>query len=384
MAGLATGCKTSDGGTQATRTAEADGDRNSQLLDALEREYAIGPRAARSLGYRLGWQNPTAGKDTSRISPQGDSVLLLSDDNALTRITADTGTTLWSTSVGSPVAEILGLNYLHDEQRIYVTRDSSILSLSSPTGVMVSKPGRSPVQSLQWIANTSPLVYGDYFIYGSRTGDLSWQAYKIGHPYRAYAIGDSIQVMPQLSGNIVITVATSGEIVALNADRISTMWRHELLDQIVAPPTIGASVVFVSSKDQYLRCFDLASGRMMWRALTESPLTTSPTLIGTSIYQQIPGSGLACYDAVPRDRFDGLRRWLSAEITGTVLTTRGDNLLTWDPDRRDLVVVSGKTGIIEERMHLPEVRILVTDNLKDGRLYTLDSRGRLDCLLPLN
>ncbi|MCH2133608.1 MAG: PQQ-like beta-propeller repeat protein [Phycisphaerales bacterium] len=385
LAGLLamTGCKS----TSDSRTADSSSPRTARdasLLDALEREYAIGPRAARSLGYRLGWQAPDAGKTTIRVEPQGDSILVLSGDNILKRLTADTGTRLWSASVGSPVAEVLGLTYLPDQQRIYITRDSSILSLESATGVMTSEPGRSPVQELQWIANTAPVVFDDFLIYGSRAGELVWQIYSLGHSFRAYNIGQSVQLTPQLIGDSVIAVATSGEIVVLDAAQVSTRWRHKLLDKVVAEPGVGAEVVYVASRDQYLRAFDLLSGRLKWRALTEAPLSHSPSVIGRDVYQLIPGSGLACYEARPVNRYDGRRRWINPEITGTVLTKRGDNLITWDDQKRELALVSASTGVVETTVALPSVRMIVTDNQVNGRIYTLDDRGRLDCLIPAN
>ena len=382
MAAFTLGCQNSSkagarsdnsGNKLSTRPDEA-------LLDALEREYAIGPRAARSLGYRLGWQVPDAGTDTVDISPQDDSVFIRSNTNILERLTADTGTRLWSTSIGSPVAEVLGITYMPEKQLIYITRDSSMLSIRSGTGVMTS----SPVQSLQWIANTGPALYENYLIYGSRAGELVWQAYEIGHSYRAYKIGQAIKLKPQLQGDIIVAVANSGEIVAINTETVSKVWGHQLLDQIVAEPGVGPTAAYVASQDQYLRAFDLFTGRVLWKSMTESSLIDSPTVDGRQVYQQVPGVGLTCYESMPRNRFDGRRLWVCPQITGNVITTRGDRLITWDADTSELGLVSKKTGTLEKTMSLKDVRLLIADNLNEGRLYTLDNRGRLDCLIPLN
>ena len=382
MAALMMGCQNSP--QAGSKTKNSDNTLSTRpdeaLLDALDREYAIGPRAARGLGYRLGWQVPDAGTDTVDISPQSDSVFIRSNTNILERLTADTGTRLWSSSIGSPVAEVLGLTYMPDSQMIYITRDSSILSIRSGTGVMTS----SPVQSLRWIANTEPVLYDNYLIYGSRAGELVWQAYEIGHSYRAYKIGQVIDIKPVLQGNTVVAIANTGEIVAINTDTVSKVWGHKLLDRVVAAPAIGPTAAYVASQDQYLRAFDLFTGRVLWKSMTEAPLDQSPIVDGRHVYQHVPGVGLTCYEAMPQNRFDGRRLWVSPDVSGNVITTRGDRLITWNDETSQLSVISKKTGTLEKTMRLNDVRLLIADNLNEGRLYTLDNRGRLDCLIPLN
>ncbi|MEE2907515.1 MAG: PQQ-binding-like beta-propeller repeat protein [Planctomycetota bacterium] len=377
-----TGCRSEVKNSTASMSAPNETRQEDRVLEALEQEYAIGPRAARSLGYRIGWQSPTAGTNVVAIDPQGDSIFLQSSDNVLRRLTANTGTRLWSASVGSPGARILGVNYLPEQGRVYVIRDSTIMTLNSSNGVLTSDNAYSPIQDLQWIANTAAVVYGKNMIYGSRAGEIVWQAFRIGFPFRAYKIGKHIQLKPQLTGDTIIAIAATGEIVAIDAKTVHLRWSHKLLDRVVAEPTIGPTAVYVACKDQYLRAFHLFQGRLLWRALTESPLTSSPTSIGRFVYQQVPGTGLTCYEALPVNRFDGRRVWVSSEVTGSVLTQRGGNLITWDEDTKQMCLVSISTGMVESTLSLDTVQYLITDNSVEGRIYTLDNRGRLDCLIP--
>lgn len=383
---ITSGCKTGQqtsrsNGQQDARTAAQ---RDAEVLAALEQEYAIGPKAARRLGYRLGWQAPDAGKNTTLISPQQDSVFVLSSNKNLQRLTAETGTRIWSITAGTPAANILGINYLKTNERVYITHIGEITSISAATGALTSDEGRSPIQSLQWMANTGPVLFQDNFIYGSKGGDLVWQAFNIGYSYKAFNIGEFIDIKPMLAGDLLIGVARSGEVAAMDARLVKLRWKQKLLGQIVASPATNGSVLYVSCMDQYLRAFDVASGRLLWRALTETPLGISPVVIDEAVYQQIPGTGLASYEALPVNRYDGKRLWVAKDVHGEVLTKREGRLLVWDKDNRVLDVVSESTGVVESRMELDDVQMVVSDKQDNGRLYVLDNRGHLDCLIPLN
>ena len=382
---LASGCKTTEQKSGPSRQNEVtSAQKDAEVLEALEQEYAIGPRAARSLGYRLGWQTPDAGENTILISPQHDSIFVLSSNKNLQRLTSSTGTRIWSISAGTPAAEILGINYLKTNDRVYITHQGEITSVSAATGSLTSDEGRSPIQSLQWMANTSPVLYQDNFIYGSEGGDLVWQAFNIGYSYKAFNIGKIIDIKPLLIGDVLIGIARDGEVAALIAPEVKLRWKHTLLDKIVAAPATNGSVLYVSCMDQYLRAFDIDSGRLLWRALTETPLALSPVVIEESVYQQIPGIGLASYEALPVNRYDGRRLWVAENVSGEVITKRNGRLLVWDEDQRILDIVSESTGVVESSMKLDDVQMIVSDMLENGRLYVLDDRGHLDCLIPLN
>ena len=381
-----TSCKTTQKSSTASSPAAPSPRQEDLVLQKLESEYAIGPRKARSLGFRIGWQSPQPDRNLTKIIPTDDSIFTLSDENLLHRITTDNGTSLWTATVGSPGDNIHGVNYLPKQKRVYVIRDGSIMSLDSTNGILASGKSESPIQRLQWLANTAGVVHGNHIIYGSIAGELVWHTFDIGFAFKAYKIGQNISLAPELINNTIIGIAASGEIVAINAETVSMQWHQKLLDTVVAKPgldTQNASAIYVACVDQYLRAFSLTNGSVLWRALTESPLTSSPTPLGSNVYQQVPGHGLACYESLPVNRFDGLRKWITAEVTGSVLTTRGNNLITWDPETRQMCLVSASTGTVEETLVLDTVTMIITDKIREGRLYTFDERGRLDCLIPL-
>ncbi len=56
-----TGCRTSQKTTSSPNAPEMRPE--DIVLKQLEAEYAIGPRKARSLGYRIGWQAPQPNKN---------------------------------------------------------------------------------------------------------------------------------------------------------------------------------------------------------------------------------------------------------------------------------------------------------------------------------
>src|SRR6185503_13584029 len=103
---------------------------------------------------------------------------------------------------------------------------------------------------------------------------------------------------PILAEGNIVTCGSDGTVMVINAGAATKVWDTKLLAPVVTPPVASDSMVYFASTDQHLYAFDLiGGGPPRWKSLTGSPLTQSPALIDDRVYQQIPGEGLACYDA---------------------------------------------------------------------------------------
>jgi outer membrane protein assembly factor BamB len=361
-------------------TPPAD-DRVEAMVRDVDERYVIGLRPARQLGYRVDWQSdvtPTAGTQILRIDLEDDSVFVLDDENFLSRLRREDGAVIWRIPIADPIQQVMGLNFLPELERVYVTLGGSLLVLDAATGAAVGR------QKLAKAAATEPVLYGPFMIYGARNGQLVWHSHRIAFQADAYQISGSIALKPVRWGSEIIAVGGGGRIRLLNAGSATSLWWKNLLDDVVAEPRFGDGIVYIAGLDQYLYAIDTASGRTRWSRLTTSPLRTSPAVLGDQVYQQIPGEGLTCFDAMSFDDFNGRIIWQSANIEGTVLMQRGTDLLVWNEQAKEMDIVDPARGGVIATVALPAVERLVITSDRDGELYAQASDGRVSRLVPRN
>jgi outer membrane protein assembly factor BamB len=351
---------------------------------------------ATTLGYRVDWMNSTLGRTLRLPSVQGDSVFAIDEEDDLVRIEVDTGTRRWSAPVGNKIFKVLGVNYLPETSQVLITSDGAVYALEAATGNMVveneakdsPRAANKPIQNLPWTAGTPSATLRPYLVYGSRSGELVWHAYDIGFSLRTYRIADAIRVEPLAYGDMVVGVGARGEVAVVDGSTVTQLWSTTLLDAVVAPPVIGDNgaddgpSLFIAGTDQYLRSVGLQDGVLRWKTLTSSPLTSSPTLIGKALYQQIPGEGLACFDAFATT-VTGDRRWTSSEVNGNVLTaTTGGRLIVWDEDHQRIQILETRKGHVVATVDLPDISSVFTNSLNNGDLYLLTVDDAILRLVP--
>ncbi len=347
----------------------------------MEQQYVVGPEAARRLGYRIDWQalSPNApAVPLKQVSPQGDSVFLLDDENYLTRLSRKDGQRLWRLSVARPGEEVLGVTSIPGSNEIFVMSAGSVLALDALSGSLVGR------QTLEKIANTAPTLRSPYLIYGGRNGQLCWHSYTLAFNWRSYQVSRSITVQPVIEGDAVAVVGTDGRIMVLSASQATQFWSKKLLDEVVAAPVINKGVLYVAATDQYLYALDLRSGRTLWSKLTTSPLTDSPMVIDERVYQQIPGEGLTCFDVLPLDKPGGEIYWQAATVRGNVLTRHRRDLLVWDEGARRLTLVNAADGEVIDSTEVPQARHVMATATTEGNLLAYADDARVIRLLPRN
>lgn len=393
MLALAAGCSsTGNGGngggsTSSSSSGEsrsggssnnADPMANTERVVAqLDRDYVVGPTAAATMDMRVAWQYPGVSRTTLKaMVVRGDSAYTLDQQNFVTRIRLADGVKLWRTQVADPVLDVISLNVIDD--RAYLTAGSLMLVMDSNNGTLQHK------WNLEKVAGTQPVEFRDMLIYGSRGGDVIWLSRRVGFIADAYHVSPTIKVPLVIRENVVAAVGARGEIYVLNAESATQYWNKMLLNPVECRPVIGDDLLYVAATDQYLWAFDLRSGRTDWKALTEAPLTTSPTLIGDRLYQQIPGTGLACYNAMPIDLPGGERFWINDKVTGVVVYERRGNLFAWDPATKRMVILDAMRGLTQHKLDLPQVQFLFLGGEKREDIIVASNDGRVVRLTPRN
>ncbi len=377
---LAGGCNGPTGGAPtAGRSVAATTLGGSSSQGVADEYYLIGPLAARDLGYRIDWQQHTlisANSGIKNIPVQGDSVFVLDGRNFLSRLRTEDGEQLWRVPVADALDEIHGVTFMPRMERVFVTSGGVVLVLDSDTGSQIAK------QHLSQIANTKPIVYGQFFLYGARNGQICWHSYEVGHQWRGYQVSQSVQLAPLLVDGTVIVVGSDGRIMVLDAGSAAQIWSKKLLDVVTAPLAAGSRQVYVAGQDQHLWAFDLNTGRNTWRYLTEDPLSDGPVLLGNQVYQQIPSEGLVCFEARPIDAPDGVVVWKASQVRGSVVGRLGGNLLVWDQKQRRLELVTTDQGAAALSLDLPGIKFLLTNTRQSTDLFAAGDDGRVVRLVP--
>ncbi len=349
---------------------------NPAVMAQIERDHVIGPAGAGELNYRVAWQFVGAGRNIKLMTVEGDSVFVLDGLNYLTRIKIQDGNHLWRIQVAESSAQAVGINFSGD--RVYVTTGGDILALDPNTGSQLAK------QPLQQIANTQPVMFGPYLIYGSRSGQLIWHSGIIGYQWRGYKVGHSINVPAVISDGLVVAAGSNGEVMVLDAATTHQLWGKYLLAPVVAPPVAGDGAAFVAGQDQYLWAFDLHTGRNTWKVLMESPLTDSPTLIGDRVYQNVPRKGLYCFLAQPEDTPGGKLIWNSPKVDASVILQRNSQLFAWNAAAKRMTIVDATRGAIVKSIEYPSVKKLVVGGEHNDEFYAVSDDGRVVRLVPRN
>jgi outer membrane protein assembly factor BamB len=376
-----TGCAASPEAEGESVQAAAPAEPEAEMLArTIEERYVIGPTAAREMGYRIDWQYPSPGTPLRRFTVQADSVFTLDANNVLTRLRREEGDRVWRIPVAaSRIEEILGITYLPEDERVYLTTGGELLVLDSINGSPVGK------QKLERIANTAPLVLGQFLVYGSRNGQIVWHSYRLDSDWRSYQVSNSIQIRPVYSDGYVIAVGSDGRIMNLLARSATQVWSARTLGPVVAPPVAGNGAVYVASLDQHLRAYELSEARSpRWQYLTESPLTEGPVLIHDRVYQQVADEGLVCFDALPLHQPGGKVIWRANDASGSVLTRMRDTLLTWDAAGKRIQLVDDRLGAVIKTTDMPQIDRIIATDVERGDLYATGTDGRIIRLVPRN
>ena len=352
--------------------------RNEARVEALERQMPLGPRTAKALGMHVQWRQPIDVDSIRAMHTSNGAVFLINTNNEVIMHDLKDGRHKWISFGGGASDLIIDVVYLPEQDKVLVIRSNSILTLAAGTGLpSLTKATQSSVQPLDWLAATSGVIFHGTYIYGGLAGEIAWQAWDLGFSSKAHRIGRRIAEPPVLAGGVVVASSRDGVLAALDASSGALLWSKKLLDHISGEPATSNKLVFVASLDQHLRAMDAMDGKGRWSRLFEQPLQSGPTLIDDAVYQQVPNTGLVKLEALPVNAPEGVVTWTAEDVSGDVIATAGELLLTFDPIKNELQTVSARTGSVDATARINRLSLL---NAEDDKLLILGGSGELECL----
>ncbi len=367
----------------------------------------------RNSGYRIDWMNQTSSNNLRLPTILEDSLYTIDTDDNVTRYDFNSGDWLWSSPVGNKVFTLRSVSEFKDQDRVYVISDGACYVLERATGnyptnrteSTSSRPAEKQVLPLKWVANTPAITTNKQTLtYGSTNGDAVWFNPSIGFDTHRYQIGSVIYISPTFvegkrsnDGHMrkaIVTAARDGSLVAVDLNDIQQLWSLQYTSPVETQVEYGTSSkvldddpyerssVFIAGTDQYLRAVDLHTGKQRWNILTAKTLTDSPVFYKDRLYQQIPGDGLASFEAFPR-LLSGKQLWLADDVHGNVITTtKSGQLVTWDQGNGLLQVVDLRKGGVVSTVEIPNTKTVLSDKLDNGSILILTHDNTLLRLVP--
>lgn len=165
--------------------------------------------------------------------------------------------------------------------------------------------------------------------------------------------------------------------MCVNKDLGSVQWKVRLAGGVVATPCVAGGMLYVGSQDQYLRAFDIASGRTLWKWFAPAELDHPPIVAADLLLVQVPESGLAALRAANTRKLDGDLAWLGDKVRGNPLTRNREGILCWDAPSSTLSLVDDRTGGVRSCMQLPGITTMWASAPLNGNLVMLSSDGRV-------
>jgi outer membrane protein assembly factor BamB len=106
----------------------------------------------------------------------------------------------------------------------------------------------------------------------ARTGAIRWK----------HETGLGLLCSPAVNNGIAVIGSKDGCLYALNSRSGQLLWKAQAGEVATAPPVFAEGIVCVQAAG--LIAFDLASGRMAWRAGLGGSVQSAPVLTGEAIY----------------------------------------------------------------------------------------------------
>lgn len=158
------------------------------------------------------------------------------------------------------------------------------------------------------VGNGARLYYGADDPNGGRVVSLDL----LGSQYQNSSVNWTLQTRsgisatPAIQQGLLYAADDSGGIYAVNADSRAPIWavRHENREEgvfgtgarIQADLKADEYGLYVASTDTKLYCIGRTDGRIRWQYFAGQPLTHSPSVTATTVYQYIEGTGVVAID----------------------------------------------------------------------------------------
>ncbi|MBX3434683.1 MAG: PQQ-binding-like beta-propeller repeat protein [Pirellulales bacterium] len=304
----------------------------------------------------------------SRVSQwklQYDRAYAVTTSGLLAAFNAETGETLWTTSIGAAGAAAFGpganLDYLAvvSASRLYlIDRNDGHVIWQRDLG---SAPAAGPALSDE---------YAYVSLVNGRVEAFSLND-SAAQPWYYQSEGRTFQ-RPTHSGDVICWPTTTGRLYVCSANKPNVLFRLQTNDEIVAPPTEQSPYLFAASRDGYLYCVHEITGAEKWRFSAGDAIESQPVVIGDTAYVASREPALYAVDVKT-----GAELWRVRGLDR--FAARGKDRVYAGDAFGNFYVIDAKTGrTVNGLTGVDGVHALV--NEQTDRVFLADELGLLQCL----
>jgi outer membrane protein assembly factor BamB len=188
-----------------------------------------------------------------------------------------------------------------------------------------------------------------------------------------------ISAAPAVHNHVVYAASNDGHLYAVSADENrKPVWpatgTFQTYGPVVADVQADDYGVYIASTDTKLYCVDRGSAKVKWQYLAGISLTDTPVVTASSVYQQVPGSGLAAIDKVSSDpqAYNRKPRWIAADAK-QFLAEDEQHAYLLSKDNH-IVAVDKQSGEELFRSHRTDFVAFASNN-QDGTIYASTADG---------
>lgn len=275
------------------------------------------------------------------------TLYVTTDRSLVQAIDAETGRTLWATTVGRRdfPTEGPGVN----EKYVAVINGTSLYLLTRDTGQIVW------VRTTRGVPAACPAVSDRFVVVPTWTGDV--ELYELEEPRKLpnmFKSNGRSMVRPTVTPNSIIWPTDRGMLYVASSQRHTIRFRLEAKDAIVASASVFTpNRIFVASIDGYVYSLLENVHSELWRFSTGRSISTTPVPTGDSLYVVTDDMNLYCLD-----QETGALKWVAPNF---------QRFISASPDR-----VYG-IGVTE--------RLEIVDANTGGRIASMNL-GNLDLFYP--
>lgn len=202
--------------------------------------------------------------------------------------------------------------------------------------------------------------------------------------------GASVSAAPALLKDVVYVASENGQVMAVQIDTRAPLWPlpngvFEARGGISGNLAVDSSGLYFASKDTKLYCVSATNGHIKWQYFGGVPLKQGPVLTKDTVYQHVPGTGVAALDkaeqaATARAGYNRDPRWVSTEAVQFL--AEDDQYAYLRSSGNAVIAVDKHNGQTRFRSTRPDLSVFGT-NTKDGMLYVATTGGRVMAVKPV-
>jgi len=295
------------------------------------------------------------------------------------------GTPQFTVQVNSPDINMRPLVELKDR---LVFPNATTLEVYDNKGVFdKSIPLDKPLQSNA--AGDNEMVY---FGTAGPHGGLV-EAYDVSAPYAPQRWeflthdGENVSAGVTVYGGVIYSGSEGGEVDAVSAQR-SQIWDTDhgnflVYGPITADLKTDEAGLYVASRDTNLYCVNRTTGKLKWQYFAGAPLTDAPITTSDTVYQYVPGKGLAALDKIT-GAFNRSPRWVHP--TATQFLAQDDKYAYLADPRANgfaVIAVDKQTAKLAFESDHKDFTVLGTNHGKDDLIYAGYIDGKIFALQPV-